>query len=95
MKYTIKNLNINIDYKMREEEHGLVDAGIEEITVELDKSEFVSCYDAIKCIVKDAVNAAKEIKTAEFAANANSSNSRSSRPYKWGKREDKEVFTKK
>lgn len=90
MKYSLKNVKFDLDYKSGESEHGFIDFNIDEINIEIDKSEFATAYDTIGKIVKDVVSAVKEIKTAEFA-----SSNKSCSPYKWGKKKDREVFTKK
>ena len=91
MKYTVKNFKFSVDYKMAENEHGLFDGNIDEISVDLDKAEFIACYDTIKSIVRDAINGMKEVRQSELQSQ---NNNHQQRPYKWGKR-DKEVFTKK
>ena len=89
MKYSIKNVKFSVDYKIAENEHGIFDGNIEELTVELDKSEFLGCYDALKSIVKDAVNTFKEVRQSELQ-----SQKTCNRHYKWVKR-DTEKFTKR
>lgn len=93
MKYSIKNVKFSVDYKIAENEHGIFDGNIEELTVELDKSEFLGCYDALKSIVKDAVNTFKEVRQSELQKTA-AAESRNCH-YKCGNKRDKEKFTKR
>lgn len=94
MKYSIKNLKLDIDYKVKEQEHAICDFNIEQIDIELDKGEFSTAYDAIRGIINDVVTAIKEVRQSELQSQTTKSFNNQYRPHKCGKR-DREVFTKK